>query len=302
MKCPIDHLRYVALAVPDFETESSFLENHWGVRTIDREGSTAYFSADGCQERFILRLRKAESRRTDLYGLGAPDAVAVDSLAAHLKSKGIALVAEPHTLTSPGGGYGIRFFDVDGRLVEVSSDVAPLDASPVAAKSGRPTGLSHVVFHSPDIRKTVAWYEEHLLLRVSDWLDEFMCFMRGSSKKHHFIAFLKGPASLNHIAFEVATLDDMMRGMGRLLRADIKLSWGPGRHTAGDNTFAYFLTPSGNVLEYTAELESVPEDWTPRVFARAPEIIDQWGTGRVSGPAEYPPMAPDPGLWDSATP
>jgi catechol 2,3-dioxygenase-like lactoylglutathione lyase family enzyme len=280
----------------------AFLENQWGVRPVTNDGSIAYFKADGSSESFILRLRKSTDHRTDLYALAATDEAAVDALAGHLTGKGISLVAEPHLLTSPGGGYAIRLFDLDGRLLEVSAGVAPAAASAVSPKSGRPIGLSHVVFHAPDIKKTVAWYEEHLMLRVSDWLDEFMCFMRGSSGKHHFIAFLKGPAALNHIAFEVQTLDDMMRGMGRLLRSNVKLNWGPGRHTAGDNTFAYFYTPAGNVLEYTAELESVPDDWTPRVFARAPEIIDQWGTGRVSGPAAYPPVVPDPGLWDAATP
>jgi catechol 2,3-dioxygenase-like lactoylglutathione lyase family enzyme len=291
------------LAVPEFDVECKFLEDQWGVRPIAREESLGFFAADGSTESFILRLRKGDDRRTDLYALGATDAPAVDALAAHLQSKGVALVAGPHKLTSPGGGYGIRFFDLDGRLVEVSADVAPSEASEVSPKSGRPIGLSHAVFHAPDVNKTVAWYEEHLLLRVSDWLDDFMCFMRGAKGKHHFMAFLKGPAAaLNHVAFEVATLDDMMRGMGRLLRSEIKLSWGPGRHTAGDNTFAYFDTPAGNVFEYTAELEMVPEDWTPRVFKRAPEIIDQWGTGRVSGPAAYPPVAADPGLWQVATP
>ena len=56
----------------------------------------------------------------------------MDGLAAPLASDAIRLAAEPGTLATPGGGYGFRFLDPDGRLVEVSADVAakPYRASP----------------------------------------------------------------------------------------------------------------------------------------------------------------------------
>lgn len=61
---------------------------------------------------------------------------------------------------------------------------------------------------------------------------------------------------------------------------DSPRSGGPGRHTAGDNTFTYFLDPHGNTVEYTTELEELDEDtWHPHVYDFSqPEVADQWGT------------------------
>ena len=55
---------------------------------------------------------------------------------------------------------------------------------------------------------------------------------------------------------------------------------GPGRHLAGDNTFAYFFDPSGNTMEYTTALEELDEaTWQPHVYDLSdPMVADQWGT------------------------
>jgi 2,3-dihydroxy-p-cumate/2,3-dihydroxybenzoate 3,4-dioxygenase len=124
-----------------------------------------------------------------------------------------------------------------------------------------------------------------------------MCFLRCDTA-HHRLAILTGPASLNHVSFEVRNVDELMRGIARLHRSGVTLEWGPGRHTAGNNVFSYFRTPGGTTVEYTAELEHVDADWQPSVYPLTPEVTDQWGTGRVfiSGQPHFP-QAPDAGLW-----
>jgi 2,3-dihydroxy-p-cumate/2,3-dihydroxybenzoate 3,4-dioxygenase len=79
----------------------------------------------------------------------------------------------------------------------------------------------------------------------------------------------------------------------------VPLQWGPGRHTAGNNTFSYYTTPNGNTVEYTSDLETVDEaTWQPTIYAFSPAITDQWGTGRIiPGAAPHAEMRPDAGLW-----
>ena len=85
---------------------------------------------------------------------------------------------------------------------------------------------------------------------------------------------------MHHVSFEMRGLDEYMRGTGRVMRAGIKKIWGPGRHNAGNNTFTYFLDPSGNTMEYTTELAKIETDqWHPSVYDIAdPNTQDQWGT------------------------
>jgi hypothetical protein len=98
---------------------------------------------------------------------------------------------------------------------------------------------------------------------------------------HHSLAIADGEVnSLNHVAFEVRGIDEMMRGAGRVMKDGRgKVMMGPGRHSAGDNTFYYFFDPEGNVSEYTAEVEQILDDdaWTPREHHTA----DVWGTSRM---------------------
>ena len=93
------------------------------------------------------------------------------------------LVAEPDKLQTPGGGYGFRFFDNDGRTVEISSDVAVRQHRRIEEGESIPVKLSHVVINSPNPEATVAFYETHLGFALSDTLHsphmgEVMWFMR----------------------------------------------------------------------------------------------------------------------------
>jgi hypothetical protein len=95
-------------------------------------------------------------------------------------------------------------------------------------------------------------------------------------------------------------VDGMMRGIHRLKVKDIDIRWGPGRHTAGNNTFSYFVTPGGFAVEYTAELEEVDDaNWVAQVHTPAPLVMDQWGIG-VGGPQTMPPAIANPRLFEEA--
>ncbi len=294
----VTKLRYVGLAGPDFAAEQGFLRDPWGLREVARDGELAYFRAEGSDEPYVTRLRGAEKRGLDLIGFAAENKAAVDALAQNLARDGVKMISEPKRLHAPGGGYGFRCFDLDGHALEISADSKPGEARELRRGESIPAELSHIVLHTPDIKKSIAFYEKHLGFRVSDWLGDFMCFVR-CNEVHHSIAFLPGPPALNHVAYEMRDLDEMMRGAGRLLKVKVPLKWGPGRHTAGNNTFSYFHDPVGNTLEYTAEVERVDDaNWKPTVYPPGFDITDQWGTSVLSeGPQHMGAPQPDPGLW-----
>src|SRR5437016_1800974 len=82
------------------------------------------------------------------------------------------------------------------------------------------------------------------------------------NRTNHCIAYARGGfSSLNHIAFEMADLDGVMRGIGRMRDAGFPAVWGPGRHGPGNNLFGYFIGPHGGVIEYTAEVAEVGDDY-----------------------------------------
>jgi catechol 2,3-dioxygenase-like lactoylglutathione lyase family enzyme len=280
----ITHLRHVDLAVPDFATQRSFYVDTWGLTEVGTDGHLSYLAAEGSPEQYVIRLRKDADKRLDLISFGAEDRTAVDALAAKLAADGVQLIGEPAELQTAGGGYGFRFFDVDGRTVEVSSDVVVREHRAIEEGESIPVRISHAVVNSTDIDRTRAFYEQHLGFRHSDTLasphmGELMHFMR-CNDWHHSLAIAGGPhTSVHHVSFEMRGIDEYLRGTGRVLRAGVQKIWGPGRHLAGNNTFSYFLDPSGNTMEYTTELEQIDEDiWHPHVYdVSDPMTQDQWG-------------------------
>lgn len=286
----ITHLRHLALAVPEFDAEHDFLTKYWGLTAVASTtapdgGRVSYLAAEGTPEPYVFRLREGE-KRIDLISFGAADRDDVHALYQHLDAAGVQIVHAPQHLTEYAGGYGFRFFDGDGRTVEVSTDVKLRDSRKIHPREPVPVKLSHVVVNTPNLAAAAQWYIDHLGFAISDTLfspkmGDLMHFMR-CNNAHHSLAIAQGPhCSLHHASFEMRGVEEWMRGSGKILRSGARMVWGPGRHNAGDNTFAYFLDPAGNTLEYTTELATIEDEdlWHPsRLDVNLVSTQDQWGT------------------------
>jgi len=292
----VTEIRYVGYGVTDFDAETAYYETKWGLERVASDDGMAWFKAQGHDEHHVVRLRKAEENRIDVIALSADTRADVDALAAKVEAAGGQIVHAPRELTTPGGGYGFRFFSPDGIQFEISADVARGPSREIKHWEGVPVKISHIVLHSPNHKALVEWFCNVLGFKQSDWLGDFMCFLR-CNEAHHRFAILPGPACLNHVAYDMLGVDDVMRGIHRLKQMDVNIGWGPGRHTAGNNTFSYFVTPSGFVTEYTSDLEVVDfETREPTVYTPAPMVMDQWGIG-TGGPQTLPHPHENAGLF-----
>jgi len=292
----VTEIRYVGYALPDLDAELKFYRDKWGLIETTTVDGLVHLAVAGQDEPFVVRLRSAEQARVDVIALAADSSEDVDALCAKVQAAGCKLIFAPRLLTTLGGGYGFRFFSPDGLSFEISSGVERGPARTLDALESIPACISHIVLHSPDHQAAVRFFVEVLGFRVSDWLGDFMCFLR-CNEWHHRIAILPGPPCLNHVAWDMPSLDAMMRGVARLRGEGVEVQWGPGRHKAGNNTFSYFVTPNGFVAEYTAELEKVDEaTWKSTVYKPEPALMDLWGIG-VGGPHAMPHPAPDKGLF-----
>jgi len=150
---------------------------------------------------------------------------------------------------------------------------------PLKTDRDRPIRLSHVVLNSADVDAAERFATSQLGFRVSD-RTRHMTFLR-CNRTHHCIAYARaGYSSLNHVAFEMADVDGVMRGIGRLRDAGYPCVWGPGRHGPGNNVFSYFVGPHGGLVEYTAEVSEAGDDYKvggPEDWKWPAGRIDHWG-------------------------
>lgn len=292
----VNDIRYIGYGVTDLDAEKRFYIESWKLEEVPSQDDMVYLVAPGSSATYSVRLRKTDEPRIDVIAWSAKDRAEVDALVSQVENAGGKLINKPHDLTSNGGGYGFRFFDINGFTIEVSTGFKTRTPETIKAGEARPEKISHVVLHSPNHKAYVKFYEEALGFKVSDWLGDFMCFLR-CNEWHHRLAVLPGPPAFNHVAYDVPDIDAIMKGVTRLRETNGDITWGPGRHTAGNNVFSYYVTPAGYAVEYTCDLEEIDDEtWEATVFKPSKEIMDQWGFG-VGGPETMPKPKPDAGLF-----
>jgi len=280
----VTHVRSVELSAPDVTAVHRFYVDEWGLRDVASVDGRRYLRGAGADHHVVVLRQEAQARIVG-YTLGVAAPAEVDRLAEAVSERRGVVVSPPAPLDQPGGGYGMTIADPDGRLVTVSAGVDDLAPAPSADGRVVPLKISHVVLNSPRHDEQQAFLTEVLGFVVADSMPH-MTFFRCNAD-HHSVAITRAPhASLNHIAFEVGGVDEVLRGIDEV---DAPMIWGPNRHGPGNNVFGYFTAPNGQVVEYTAEIEQIdpadppaPREWLPGDAT----VVDAWANAETLRPTE----------------
>ena len=133
--------------------------------------------------------------------------------------------------------------------------------------------IGHVVLHVSDIERSTRFYVEVLGFQISDVYPEDMVaggmvFMR-FSPDHHGVALIgtlkekSKSGELNHMAFEVGTLDEVLRARAHLERHGVRIDF-EGRRRAGVQIAVEFRDPDGHLLEIYWGLDQIGSDGRAR--------------------------------------
>jgi 2,3-dihydroxy-p-cumate/2,3-dihydroxybenzoate 3,4-dioxygenase len=273
-------LRSVELELPDVAKAADFLTGAWGLLPAGSSGGTQFFRGTG-NHPYILSITKASAPAVAAVSFSG----GMEEIETVGKRNGKQLV----TYDVPGGGKG---FEIRGPEAQTYRFIVENETVEPIVDRDRPIQLTHAVLNTVDQDAVERFAVEKLGFIVSD-RTAHMRFLR-CNRKHHCVAYAKAASpSLNHIAFEMKDTDAVMRGIARLREAGCDSVWGPGRHGPGNNVFGYFIAPYGGVIEYTAEVSEVGDDYrvgTPEDWKWPPGRIDHWGISKKdtaqTGPAE----------------
>src|SRR5689334_13325987 len=249
-------LRSVQLRVPTLAESGDFYADVWGLEVVEKDHDDTWLRGTG-ENHHVLQLTRSDRNGLGRISFAVRTRAEVDEAGRRLAARGVPVLAEPGPLDQVGGGYGVVFVDPEGRTIELVADVHAV--KPLSRDLAVPVGVTHVVLNTVDIDRAVAFYTDVLGMRVSDWSEHPMALLRRSTA-HHSIAFNQAAwTSVNHVAYEMPSMDHFMRGIGSLKQQGVTPLWGPGRHGPGNNTFSYFPDPAGLVCEYTSDVAQVVE-------------------------------------------
>lgn len=283
----VKRLAYVRVQAPDLAKAEAFLVE-FGLRVATRTGEAVYLrGTDAAPHCYVLT--EGDSGVTAL-------AFEADSLADLEKIARLPGASPIEKLDEPAGGQVVRLRDPQGMQVEIVHGQAVLDAIEAApshafntdgrrAREGALPGvrpgpshvkrIGHLVLESAAPASVYRWYHEHLGLRKADEVhlpdgSTQLCFAALDRGKeyvdHHVVGFqfaLDGGARVQHVAFEVGNVDDLMAGHHHLKGKGRKSVWGVGRHRYGGQIYDYWANPWGVIHEHWTDTDLVNEDSVP---------------------------------------
>ena len=272
---PVTGLRSVELSTPDIAGSVDFYTRVWGLDVVAEAGGKVFLAATG-DDFHVLELKAGERAELRKISFRVRSLADLQMLFDRTVSAGCAVLREPGEADAPSGGQRFVVREPQGSILEfVYGDLRKAGAM----VANRPCRLAHVNINSSEIEALSSFYQSVLGFRLTD-RSKMMAFLR-CNDDHHAVVLAEAPGNgLNHIAFLVPDLESVMRGSGRVVDAGTPIGWGVGRHGPGDNVFAYFVDPTGVVVEYTAEVLQVDDDYRvkgPSEWVWPQGRTDHWG-------------------------
>ena len=74
------------------------------------------------EQHHVLQLTAAERNGLGRISFAVEPPAEIDAAARRLEARGIAIVAGPGPTGNVGGGYGVAFVDLEGRIIELTAD------------------------------------------------------------------------------------------------------------------------------------------------------------------------------------
>jgi 2,3-dihydroxy-p-cumate/2,3-dihydroxybenzoate 3,4-dioxygenase len=268
-------IRYCRLGTPDLDRAVRFATATIGLELVDRGDGCAYlrgddrdhnicyFEGDAADHTLGLELRSFGELDAAESVL---DAAGIEAVRGDAEGAAARRVMDYLTFREPTGckvdlvvrpfHSGIRFFP---------------------SRDAGITGFSHVGLKTTDARRDEKFWSGLFNFRANDWIGDapLMSF----DEVHHRIAlFPTTKAGIQHINFQVESVDDIMRSYYFLRDRQVRIQFGPGRHSTSGAMFLYYEGPDGMVYEYSSGVRSCDASWRPRQFPFTAESFCVWGS------------------------
>ena len=286
----VQALGYLGIRAKDLGEWGAYGTGLLGLQRTDKSRSSIAFRMDDRKQRIIVDADGGDG--IGYFGWEVADAAALDALAAKLDARGTKFARGSRALADERRVTDLIVLnDPLGNRIELfhGAETTTDPFMPGRAISGfrtGPLGLGHVVLHVERVEEMIAFYQEVLGFRLSDYYDHpFEAYFFHANPRHHSVAFVRsGKNAVHHLMMELFSLDDVGQGYDIAQSEKDRIATTLGRHTSDFLTSFYTHTPSDFLVEYGWGARSIDVDnW---VAKERPEGPSMWGHDRVWLPQE----------------
>ncbi|PWT77086.1 MAG: biphenyl 2,3-dioxygenase [Proteobacteria bacterium] len=277
----VKSLGYVGLQVVDVDAWQEFAAGVLGMQT-ERVGDYLALRIDDRRHRILVQRASHESAH---FGWDVGDHQALTAAAEMLEGRGVKVHhCSREEIEWRGVADAIWLTDPLDNRIELFHGLAPAQGPfrperPISGFRTGALGLGHVVLTVPDMRSALAFYQDTLGFRLSDYaVQPFHAVFLHINARHHSLALLEtGQPGLHHIMTEVLSVDDVGRAYDAALERE-RVGVTLGRHTNDHMLSFYAWSPSRFLFEYGWGGRSVDDaTWQVEEMANGPSL---WGHER----------------------
>lgn len=174
----------------------------------------------------------------------------------------------------------IAFRDPTGNVIELVVGPHHSGRRYFPSRDAGITSFSHVGLCTSDPVRDEAFWTGQLGARVSDRIGTAP-LLRIDEIHHKIALFPSRRKGVQHVNFQVESIDDVMRAWYILRERGVKVVFGPGRHPTSGAMFLYFEGPQGMIYEYSTGVRTITAEqeatYQPRQFPNSRDSYCMWG-------------------------
>ena len=279
----ISQLAHVELVTPTLHESARFFTDVIGLDETGRDDTSVYLRCWGDFPTYTVQLTEGPQPALGHIGWRAegPDALsrAVAALdragAGEGWSDGQRGHGPAYRYRGPGGHVQELFWEVERYAAPAETRSAfPARPQRHSPRGAAPRQLDHITVNTRRPYEDSEWYRDTLGYRFMEYTalddnpDLIVFSMVTTNEKSHdlglVVDFTEVPGRLNHLAFWVDSVEDVLRAADVLMEAGTHIEFGPGRHGMGEQTYLYFREPGGIRLEINSGgYRNYQPDWEP---------------------------------------
>jgi 2,3-dihydroxy-p-cumate/2,3-dihydroxybenzoate 3,4-dioxygenase len=267
-------IRYCRLGTADLKSAVDFATSMIGLEEVARADGQVYLRGDD-RDHNICYFAGDPADHT--FGLEVETFEALDAAATTLEAAGVAVRRGSDDEAAARRVIGfINFRDPTGNSVDLVVRPHHSGRRYFPSRDAGITEFSHIGIKTDNPARDEKFWSGLFNIQANDRIGD--AALMSFDEVHHRIAlFPTDHAGIQHINFQVESIDDIMRSHYFLTERQVQIRFGPGRHPTSGAMFLYYEGPDGMTYEYSSGVRNVDESWRPRQLPFKDESFCMWG-------------------------